>query len=73
MLGLRGNLHMAMELCDILDIFNLNYYYYQSFFKSYNMYAINIWHEYGCWYQGLNHDLFGNKPFSLPTCCHLTF
>ncbi len=33
MLGLRGNLHMAMELSDILDIFNLNYYYYQSYFE----------------------------------------
>ncbi len=72
MLGLRGNLHMTMELSDILGIFNL-IIIISRIFKSYNMYAINIWHEYGCWYQGLNHGLFGNKTFSMPTCCHLTF
>jgi hypothetical protein len=64
---------MAMELSDILSIFYFNYSIISHIFKSYNMYAINIWHEYGCWYQGLNHDLFGNKQFSMPTCCHLTF
>ncbi len=28
MFGMRGNLHVAVELSDILIIFNLNYYYY---------------------------------------------
>ncbi len=38
---------------------------------TYDMYMINTWHVYGCWYQGLNLDIFGNnylcnqRPFNI--------